>query len=560
MQYHVTRKQHLDCPGPVYSFAGFTLDPGRAALCRDEIELPLRPKSFSVLHYLVRHPQRLVRREELLAAAWQGVVVTDDSLTQCLVDIRRAIGDEKRSIVRTMPRRGYLLDVPVRASLPRGDGGLPDTPATEPPGGEVRGSNRPSWWISALVSLLVVMACTWWGGLIPRQSTGKSAPVTRTSLHTPAQSIAVLPYVDISPPITTQDPQARELYMRGSLFYGRRAEGDIMRAQRNFEKALVIDPSFVAAWVSLAATINLRWADSQVPETERLPAEVAVPLTRRALQRALDLEPQNPEALLRMARFNWSEGDEETALRQIQQSLHSRHDSAVVQAILAGFAYSAGDLQLAIVLLRRAILLDPVSAMHRAFLAQTLYAAGQLEESEVMFRQAAELAPGSMPEFLEWLVWIKIHQGNYVAARGLADQLSDGPAREQAQAILRDEASEISARDLPLRRLMQRPPEDVAIRLACVFAVRGDSDRAFLWIAAATEAILNSPFRRSMRSELTRLQTSPFLASLHGDQRWINWLAGAKQALYSDVDYRVIAMLHEYLEGDAAISPQWAAQ
>jgi hypothetical protein len=141
--------------------------------------------------------------------------------------------------------------------------------------------------------------------------------------------------------------------------------------------------------------------------------------------------------------------------------------------------------------------------------------------------------------------------------------MSEGPAREQAQAILNHEASEINAQDAALKRLMQRPPEDVAIRLACVFAVRGDSDSAFLWIAAATEAIFNSPFRRAMRSELTELQTSPFLASLHNDQRWINWLAAAKQALYSDVDYRVIAMLHEYLEGvegDAAISPRWAAQ
>jgi DNA-binding winged helix-turn-helix (wHTH) protein len=74
----------------------------------------LRPKSFDVLHYLVQHPQRLVSREELLRAAWPGVVVTDDSLTQCLIEIRKALDDREKSIVRTVPRRGYLFDVPVQ--------------------------------------------------------------------------------------------------------------------------------------------------------------------------------------------------------------------------------------------------------------------------------------------------------------------------------------------------------------------------------------------------------------------------------------------------------------
>lgn len=97
-----------------YSFGPFRLDADHAAFSRNGAALSLRPKSFDVLHYLVRHPQRLISREELLRAAWPGLVVTDDSLTQCLIEIRKVLDDREKRIVRTVPRRGYVLDVPVQ--------------------------------------------------------------------------------------------------------------------------------------------------------------------------------------------------------------------------------------------------------------------------------------------------------------------------------------------------------------------------------------------------------------------------------------------------------------
>jgi len=561
VQYRVTRKQYPDCSGTVYSFAGFTLDPGRASLCRDDIELPLRPKSYYVLHYLVRHPQRLVRREELLAAAWQGVVVTDDSLTQCLVEIRRAIGDETRSIVRTVPRRGYLLDVPVRVSSPRVGDFLPEKSIAEVDAQEMPGSRRPLWRIPVfLVALAMVAAGVLRFDPVTGHLPGELALASNAPAGGPVQKIGNVPDAGIGARVTTQDPQARELYMRGRLFYGRRMQGDIMRAQEKFEKALAVDPTFVAAWVSLAATVNVRRADASVPESEKLAEEAALPLMRRALQRALELDPRHPEVLLRMARLDWTEGDEEKALRQIQQALQGGIKGDVAQSILAGFAHSAGDLQLAIALQRKAIAMDPVSAVHRGFLAQILYAAGQLEESEELFRQATELAPGTLAEYLEWLVWIRIHQGNYAAAQHLADKLPEGPAQEQAQAILRHVAGERDAQGSPAMRLMQRPRRDAAVRLACVFAARGNKDAAFFWLSEATEALLNAPLRSSTRSQLIELQTSPFLQPLHTDRRWMNWLARTKRARLGDMDYRLRDMLHDYLAGDVAFSRQVAAQ
>src|SRR5580698_6750458 len=98
-------------PRAIYRFDGFTLDLVRGGLfSKDGAQLALRPKSFDLLRFLVLNAGRLVDRDELMQAVWPNVFVTDDSITQCVKDIRRALGDETQRLLRTMPRRGYLLD------------------------------------------------------------------------------------------------------------------------------------------------------------------------------------------------------------------------------------------------------------------------------------------------------------------------------------------------------------------------------------------------------------------------------------------------------------------
>jgi len=93
----------------VYRFAEFTLDPARAGLFRGDEQIPLRQRTLDVLTYLVRHAGRLVSKQELFDAVWRGVAVTDDSLVQCLVDIRKALGSD-REFVRTVRGRGYVFE------------------------------------------------------------------------------------------------------------------------------------------------------------------------------------------------------------------------------------------------------------------------------------------------------------------------------------------------------------------------------------------------------------------------------------------------------------------
>jgi adenylate cyclase len=69
----------------------------------------LRPQSFAVLRLLIAKVGRLVTKDELQNAVWPGIVVTDDSLVQCIGEIRKALGDDARKLVETVPRRGYRL-------------------------------------------------------------------------------------------------------------------------------------------------------------------------------------------------------------------------------------------------------------------------------------------------------------------------------------------------------------------------------------------------------------------------------------------------------------------
>lgn len=99
---------------------GYTLDLDQAQLFDLHGQAAeLRPQALAVLLELGRRHGELVTKRDLSARVWPGVSVTDDSLVQCVVEIRRALGDSRQQVVRTMPRRGYLLVVDAADTAPR---------------------------------------------------------------------------------------------------------------------------------------------------------------------------------------------------------------------------------------------------------------------------------------------------------------------------------------------------------------------------------------------------------------------------------------------------------
>jgi pimeloyl-ACP methyl ester carboxylesterase/DNA-binding winged helix-turn-helix (wHTH) protein len=102
----------------------YTLDLQCCTLLRGRDELQLRPKSFDVLRYLAEHAGRLVSKDELIHAVWPDLIVTEDSVVQCIGDIRTALHDDAHQIIKTVPRRGYLFAAELS------DRGLDERPPT----------------------------------------------------------------------------------------------------------------------------------------------------------------------------------------------------------------------------------------------------------------------------------------------------------------------------------------------------------------------------------------------------------------------------------------------
>ena len=71
--------------------------------------MTLRPQAAAVLRILAAQPGVLVTKDQLMRAVWPDISVTDDSLVQCIKEIRRALGDESRQIITTLVKRGYIF-------------------------------------------------------------------------------------------------------------------------------------------------------------------------------------------------------------------------------------------------------------------------------------------------------------------------------------------------------------------------------------------------------------------------------------------------------------------
>lgn len=97
-------------------FRDFAFDLRRSELKgRDGTRVPLRPKAEALLRTFLASPGRLLGREALMQAVWPAAVVTDDSLVQCIGELRTALGDRAQRLIRTVPRRGYVFEAEVIA-------------------------------------------------------------------------------------------------------------------------------------------------------------------------------------------------------------------------------------------------------------------------------------------------------------------------------------------------------------------------------------------------------------------------------------------------------------
>jgi formylglycine-generating enzyme required for sulfatase activity/DNA-binding winged helix-turn-helix (wHTH) protein len=163
--------------GPrILYFDKFSLDFVRGCLRADDQDIELRPKAFEVLKYLAENAGRLVGKQELYDAIWPNVIVSDDSIAQCIRELRGKLGDDGHSLIKTVSRRGYLLDATITTSAPpypvpaaaTAHEGLQLAPRAANPG-PVYG---PRAWVAVVTFFLSVV----WGATFLLGSTSLTGP------------------------------------------------------------------------------------------------------------------------------------------------------------------------------------------------------------------------------------------------------------------------------------------------------------------------------------------------------------------------------------------------
>jgi DNA-binding winged helix-turn-helix (wHTH) protein/lipoprotein NlpI len=252
-----------------YRFGPFTLDVAAYRLMRDDVDVPVSPRLIDLLRYLVERPSALASKEELFAAIWPDVIVSDNALTQAISDLRQALGDSasRPVYVQTVARRGYRF---IAAVTPGGADSLV-TPGSADNAGSAAASGGAGGAAGAGGA----------GGAGGGAGIGTSPFSLRTGRRARESSSL----------------EATRAFLEGRWRLEALDADLVPEAIAHFQTAVEHDPSFAAAYVGLANA--LFWAyeasrDLNTPDTALL--RRAVDAARQAM--ALDAELPDAYATL----------------------------------------------------------------------------------------------------------------------------------------------------------------------------------------------------------------------------------------------------------------------
>ena len=412
-------------------------------LAADEIrsatgeQVELRPRSLAVLRLLAENAGLLVRKNEIIAEVWGDVVVTDNSLTQCIADIRKAIGDQEHRILRTVPRRGYLLvpsqrnaelpartsDRPVLAVIPftslasaKGQAlamgvaseiinelarnrdlkvigrdlsfALGSQPATAQELGERLGARylvEGTAQRSKNMLLVDVQLVDSRNGIIAwgDRFSAKAADIPRVQ-RLIATKIAASLRVNIRAAErqgvlgrAPQDLGVYELTLRGISKYQFNPEA-IQAARQDLQEALRQDPDYAPAWTHLAwfNLIDLWLGLTGEWHVSRIDEVVA------QFSRAIELDPQIPKAYLGLGQAMRTKGDLAQALSLSRHALELAPSEPDNLVFLAVTLFETGDLETAMRTIEQALELNPLRPSYYCFFhAMILWANKRFEEA-----------------------------------------------------------------------------------------------------------------------------------------------------------------------------------
>lgn len=456
----------------MYRVERFELEPDRHELRASGVPIPLRHKTFELLVYLLRHRDRVVPREELLREIWPGIVISENSVAQCVAELRRALGDERepRRLIRTFGRAGYRFVGPAEEVAPLL---TPPEPVPSP------ASRRRQFILTGLVMIAPILAILAWLGFRPGPS-GSVQAVESAGLST-SNLAAARAY-------TLGVELARQYHPAESI--------------ERFEEALRLDPGFIMARARIGYVYSVRWlweekgrlylesayaARGQLSERDRLYILAWYDLAHRDYEAAiahfrqlLAKFPHETEAREELGRVLAGEGRYDEARSELYRAIE--HDPATAQAhnFLATTYMATHDFQQAVREAREFVRLQPGEVNAHDTLGLALEAANDFEQAERTYRWILARQPkfGSRIHLANTLFklgrWREARQeiGTYIANAASGAERQWGYDQLAVIALRQGKADEV------LHYASFQPPEGYHDQEILLWLRRGDLMRA----------------------------------------------------------------------------------
>jgi tetratricopeptide (TPR) repeat protein len=301
--------------------------------------------------------------------------------------------------------------------------------------------------------------------------------------------------------------------LQGRFFINRHSEKEVDQARTAYQRAVELDPKFALAWAGLAQAHV--WDCNYASGGGQKEFNVHLAAAREAVERALSLEPDLPDALYPRAMiatnfdYDWK-GAAETLRKAL--ALAPQDPTLLMEA--GNLANARGEIRQALEFNRRAVALDPVNAQARAFLAGNLSIAGKQDEARAEYGRVVELNP-SAPFGHAGVGQTYLLEGKFEEAASAAQQDAADWARLLIVSCARWAQKRIPESDAALAELIAKTGETAAYQVGEAYGYRNDKDHAFEWLERA---------RRQRDAGLPGLRTDTLLTNLHHDPRWNSFL------------------------------------
>jgi len=321
--------------------------------------------------------------------------------------------------------------------------------------------------------------------------------------------VALLGEKTATPSSRGTNAEAYNTYLQGRYFLERRSEENMDRAVGYFEQAIKLDPGYAPAWVGLAMAHNRQALFGYAPFAEafrkgRAAAEQALALDRSLAGASAEL------GIVQMAHdWDWVGAD-----ASFKRALALEPGNAPVVLRAGDLALALGRFDEALALNRRSVELDPLSAEAQLFLGIAALYAGRLEEAAAGFTKALELNP-AYPSTRVFLGRVYLAQSHPQEALAEMDLEPEPYWRLYGQALAYHTLGRKKESDAALAELTVKHEASAPFQIACVYAFRGEADRAFEW--------LERSYTRA-DTGLIWLKADPHLKSLERDARWAPFL------------------------------------